>query len=136
MNKKVEQNDTLKTLEKSKKFLGWIQEFSKKIIFVVFLLYVATMLFSCYLVYISFIEGGYTGIDTLITEVNLTFREVVGGYIIKAAVENAFKIGGNYLTSVIEKKIELESAKFYSEHPELNSDMENIVINEDGEYDA
>ena len=46
-----------------------------------------------------------SGIDTLISEVNLTFREIVGGYIVKSAVENASKIIGNYVVGVIDAKL-------------------------------
>ena len=62
-------------------------------------------LFSLYLIYLSWQQGNISGIDTLITEINTTFRDVIGGYIIKAAVENAIKIGGGYLISLYETKL-------------------------------
>ena len=46
-----------------------------------------------------------SGIDTLIAENNSTFREIVGGYIIKAAIENAVKIAGNYYIGITDGRL-------------------------------
>jgi hypothetical protein len=46
------------------------------------------------MIYLSMkVTGDASMVSLLLTETNSTFRDVVGGYIIKAAVENAFKIG-------------------------------------------
>ena len=44
-------------------------------------------------------------IDTFISEVHCTFRDVIGGYIVKAAAENVFKIGGSYMESYMQYKV-------------------------------
>lgn len=92
-------------LEKQKKFALWAQEFSKKIVVVIFLLYLAMSVVNVIFVYLSYKLGSMSGIDTLISEVNLTFREIIGGYIVKSAVENASKIIGNYTVGVIDAKL-------------------------------
>lgn len=92
-------------LEKQKKFTLWAQEFSKKIVVVIFLMYLAMSVVNVIFVYLSYKLGSMSGIDTLISEVNLTFREIVGGYIVKSAVENASKIIGNYVVGVIDAKL-------------------------------
>lgn len=105
----VDQNELLKKeiqdTEKQKRFMVWVQEFSKKIIVVTFILYIANTLFSAYLIYLSYTQGIITGLDTLISETNSTFREVVGGYIIKSAIENAIKIGGNYYIGICDARL-------------------------------
>ena len=57
--------------------VSWLWEFSKKVVWTVTLLYIVSFVFA---------------ITTLITESNETFRVVVGGYLIKAGIENACKI--------------------------------------------
>ena len=59
-------------------------------------------------------------LDTLISESNLTFREVIGGYIIKAATENAIKIAG----SIAEKYIEFIANKKYKVEEEDDFDID------------
>lgn len=98
-------NKDIHDVEKQKKFIVWVQEFSKKIIIVVFALYIIMTLFCAYVVYKSWQLGIISGIDTLISEINNTFRDIVGGYIIKSAVENAIKIGGNYYVGIIDAKL-------------------------------
>lgn len=105
----VDQNELLKKeiqdTEKQKRFMVWVQEFSKKIIIVTFILYIGNTLFSAYLIYLSYTQGVITGLDTLISETNSTFRDVVGGYIIKSAIENAIKIGGNYYIGICDARL-------------------------------
>lgn len=45
--------------------------------------------------------------NTFVTEVHTTFRDVIGGYIIKAAMENVLKIGGSYIERIFEVKYNL-----------------------------
>ena len=93
----VEEN----TLKKSIGFMSWVQEFSKKIVAVTFLLFVAVNIFVMVLMFMQYYASGMepSGLETLLSEIHTTFRDVIGGYIIKAATENVLKIGG----AVIEK---------------------------------
>ena len=104
-----------KKLEKSKNFFTWVQEFSKKVIVIVFGMYIITTIFSLILVYLSWQSGMISGIDTLITETNQTLRDIVGGYLVKAGVENAVKIGGSYFVTVTDAKLKETYGKIKSE---------------------
>lgn len=124
-NKKKSEEDIKKdiqNIEKTKSFVIWVQEFSKKIVTVTFLLYVAITIFIAFLVYKSMELGVMSGIDTLITEINQTFRDVVGGYIVKAAVENAVKIGGSFYIKVAESKLAIYKQELKKKHPDIEFD--------------
>lgn len=92
-------------VEKQKKFIVWVQEFSKKIVVVIFIFYLLSSILSLFFVYLTYKQGIIAGLDTLITEINTTFREVVGGYIIKSAVENSVKIAGNYYVGICNARL-------------------------------
>lgn len=99
----------------SRSFFKWVQEFSKKIVSITFVIFVLINLFTLGLVaYNYFATFDLMYLDILLSETHLTFREVIGGYIIKAAAENSFKIIG----SIIEK---------YYEHKYANSPATNIT---------
>lgn len=107
--------------EQSKSFVKWIQEFSKKIVSVTFVIFVIINVYILSMISISYYTTGeLMCLDTLITESNLTFREVIGGYIIKAATENAIKIAG----SIAEKYIEFIANKKYKVEEEDDFDID------------
>ena len=72
---------------------GWLWEFSKRVVVVMAALYFISFIYAmvtcCWAVSLA---ADTTALSTLITETNETFRVVVGGYMIKAGVENATKI--------------------------------------------
>lgn len=74
----------------------WLWEFSKKVVCVVTALYFISFVFSMIVCWKELaLSYSTTALSTLITEANETFRVVVGGYLIKAGVENACKIVKN-----------------------------------------
>lgn len=76
----------------------WLWEFSKKVVTTAFLLYVSVTLYSLVGTYKAMlIVGDTTAMASFITEMNETFRVVVGGYMLKAAGENVAKIVTAYL---------------------------------------
>ena len=96
----------LEKVEKHKTTFMWITEFSKKVVVVIFVAYILMAIFSCVMVFLSMrITGMVSGLETLITEMNTTFRDIVGGYLVKAGVENAVKIGGNYYVGVADARL-------------------------------
>ena len=96
----------IKSVEKTKKTVIWMQEFSKRVVSVIFLIYVAVTIFTSVMIYLTMkVTGDASMVSLLLTETNSTFRDVVGGYIIKAAVENTFKIGGNYYVGAADAKL-------------------------------
>jgi hypothetical protein len=125
-------NDDLKDIEKTKKNFLWVQEFSKKIIVAIFLVYLIYNIISiCILLYNTY-KGDCAGFETLTTEVNETFRLIVGGYLIKAGLENVTKIGGSYYDNI--SKIKLAKIREEQGVPQENveddfvSDVEENTI--------
>lgn len=79
--------------KRSKKPLSWIWEFTKKVVSLVTALYAIAIIFTLIMCSMSLKEtGDISVLNTLITEINETFRVVVGGYLVKAGIENACKI--------------------------------------------
>lgn len=78
--------------KREKQPVKWLWEFSKRVVVITAVLY----FISCaYALIICAIWKDTATIGTLISEANETFRVVVGGYMIKAGVENALKIAGH-----------------------------------------
>lgn len=128
--------EDMDTLENNKRYIGWIQSFSKKIVSVTFGLYLVSVAFSIGMVWYSFQTGTITGIDTFITESNTTFREVVGGYIIKSAVENAVKIAGNYYIGIADAKLNALREKLGMESNDTSNNEENTTEESYDDIDA
>lgn len=125
----------IEAVEKQKKFITWVQEFSKKIVVVIFIMYIFSSISSLFLVYLSFTQGLISGIDTFISETNQTFREVVGGYIIKSAVENAVKIAGNYYIGICDAKLKAAKAALKKNGVEgLEDNSNNNNNSEENDY--
>ena len=97
--------DDLKDIEKTKKNFLWVQEFSKKIIVILFLIYVIYNIVSILVLLYSAKNGMISGFETLTVEINTTFRLIVGGYLVKAGFENVTKIGGSYYDNVNKIKL-------------------------------
>lgn len=90
----------------SNSFFIWIQEFSKKIVSITFFIYVIINIFVLAMLCLQYYNSGELGyIDTIIAETNQTFRDVIGGYIIKAATENAIKIAGSVITKYMDYRL-------------------------------
>ena len=118
-------DDDVKDLEKTKKNFLWVQEFSKKIIVAIFIIYILYCIISILLLIHSAYTGAISGFETLTTEINETFRLIVGGYLIKAGLENVTKIGGNYYDNVNKIKIQ-----------QMREDQGMLPIMESDEFNA
>ena len=124
-NKEIQVEDSVKEYSK---FFTWIQEFTKKIVVITFILFVISQIFSIIMILVAYIQTKQLlYMDTFITESHTTFREVIGGYIVKAAVENAIKISG----SIIEKYLNYRLAKDYGIDVTSTDDSENISDDEE-----
>src|SRR5574344_577911 len=76
----------------STKFFKWMQTFSKKIVIIISAVFVLTDLFTIIMIVLQYSQtGDFNSIDTLITETHTTFRDIVGGYIVKSTTENVCK---------------------------------------------
>lgn len=112
-----------KVLNKTKRNFLWVQEFSKKVIVILLILYVIYFAASLYGLYKMLLNDNITGFENLTTELNETFRFVVGGYLIKAGIENVTKITGNYYGSISKIKI-LKEKK--AAGMDINDDIEQL----------
>lgn len=133
MRKNNNLNQDEKVIEKTKKNFLWVQEFSKKIIVATFLLYVLYNIVSILiLVYSTYHMGMMSGFETLTTEINQTFRLIVGGYLVKAGFENVTKIGGSYYDNVNKIKLakmrEENGLSPINEEDDFVSDVEENTI--------
>ena len=100
---KISQEDN-KAIEKTKKNFLWVQEFSKKVIVILLLLYITYFIGALIALYKLILDGNAVGFETLTTEINETFRFIVGGYLIKSGLENITKIGGDYYGTIAKIK--------------------------------
>lgn len=115
-------------------FFSWIQEFSKKIVVIAFGIYILMDLISLAMVIIAYRQSGdLMFIDTIITEANQTFRDVIGGYILKAATENISK----GICVIMERYIGFKEREFDSNHPEdVSAPEESYIEDEDPQLDT
>ena len=134
----------IKDIENKRNFITWVQSFSKKTVTVLFMLYIVCTLFSIAAMTLSYLLIGESSVslDTFITENNQTFRVVIGGYLIKAAVENGLKISGNYYLGISNARLELLKKKLNLtfENPDVDTtdideDIETLATDEE-EYRA
>ena len=118
--------------ENNRSFFTWIQTFSKKIVTAFSILYMAVVIALIIMLVYGLRMGFTDGISTMITEINETFRIVIGGYLIKAAIENGFKITGGYFEGINRLKLKLQAKRSgaslddisLSESEEDESDLE------------
>lgn len=123
----IGKDGTEKIISENKSFIQWVQEYSKKIVTITFILFVIIEFVSLLMILIEYIRiGDSVHLDILIQEANLTFREVIGGYIIKAAMENVSKGFGMIADKYFQYK--MDSLEFESKQ---NQDEGPIM--EDGE---
>lgn len=93
------------SVKRNIEFMSWIQEFSKKVVVITFAIFIVANLFFLGMILVQFITTNeILYLDTFISEMHSTFREVIGGYLIKAAIENAIKIGGSTIKNYLELK--------------------------------
>lgn len=90
----------------SNSILNWLWEFSKKVVVFVTLCY---FIHSIYITVMINIIPDSAVLTTLVTETNETFRVIIGGYLLKAGIENAVKIK----TAKIAKKEDLMIERSY-----------------------
>lgn len=115
-----------KTIKTHGAFLNWLQEYSKVIVSITFFIFVIVNFYLLVMFAIEyFTSGNMEDLSVLLSETHTTFREVIGGYIIKAAVENSLKIGGSVITRYIDYK--------YPRGTEDEKDEEEIYTNPRGE---
>lgn len=111
----------------------WLIEFSKKVVFGSFILYIICTGVIISLLYLHFSNGDSTGFELFITETNTAFKIVVAGYVIKATFENIIKIGGAKYNDMLNIKHKLYKDYLAKEHGTTFDDeeKEDDVVNSD-----
>lgn len=93
------------TVKTHNAFLNWVQEYSKVIVSITYIIFVIIHIYLLIMFAIEyFASGNMEDMSVLLTETHTTFRDVIGGYILKAAVENSIKISGSIITRYIDYK--------------------------------
>lgn len=101
------ENNAEKLVNKNTGFLGWLQEFSKKVVAITFVIFLIINVFVMVFIALHyFVTGDIIYLDQLLAEAHTTFRDVIGGYIIKAATENVIKISGSVVEKFLENKLQ------------------------------
>lgn len=118
--------------EKTNGFFFWLQSFTKILVSIFSIVYVGILIFLLYVICVACIQYGSTdAVGVMISEINETFRIVIGGYLIKAGVENTFKIGGSFFEESLKKRLDakLKLKELDKEEDDIPSDD----IDEDAE---
>ena len=72
---------------------SWLLEFSKKVVFVIFVIYIINYVVCWIASFVCGLKGcNIPYIDTFITSTNETTQIVLGGYLFKAMAENIIKV--------------------------------------------
>lgn len=126
----------LKQVEKHSKSFNWLLEFSKKVVFGAFLVFLISTAVEIYVIYKSSLLGEPISLDTFISETNNTFRIVVGSYCIKACMENLSKISFSKYGDILKIKDKLLKEEL-TQDTGIQFDDANNTVNEDPvEYSA
>lgn len=94
----------IEELDKMNNTFSWLVEFSKKVVFAAFIVFLLSTGAIVTLLFLNYFNGDMTGFDTFIVETNSTFKIVVAGYCVKAAFENVVKISANKKNKLVELK--------------------------------
>lgn len=85
-------NKNRKRKQSLKNALSWSWEFTKLIVTMLTIVYFLIMIYCGVVIWMGMYKLAITTyLDTFITEINETFRLIVGANVIKAGVENVFK---------------------------------------------
>ncbi len=89
-------------------FMSWTQNFTKVIVSLTFFLFfVSNVTYMIFLALEFYFNKDLSYIDTFIMEMHNSFRDVIGGYLIKSATENVIKISGSYINTYMQSKAEV-----------------------------
>ena len=128
------QENSNKLVEKNTNFLGWLQEFSKKVVAITFLVFLAINIFVMIFIALHYFatDGDIIYLDQLLSEAHITFRDVIGGYIIKAATENVIKISGSVVDKFLENRLQVRSMNQHMNDGDLPLDDPNYIPEQGG----
>lgn len=121
----IDPNGDQTIIDDNRSFIQWVQTYSKKIVAITFFIFIVVEVLSLIMVLGEYIKvGDSMHLDILISEGNQTFREVIGGYLIKAAMENVSKGFSGIMDKYFEYKKDIL---------DYNKDNDTGPLMEDGE---
>lgn len=110
--------------------INWAAEFTKKIVTITFIIFVISNFFVMAIILGEYMTiGTVEYLDTLITEIHTTFRDVIGGYIVKAAMENVSKIGFSVLSEYLEARYDIKNLNTDNSEDSFDGDDSNFTYN-------
>ena len=125
----ISDNDKDKSIKKHFEFFNWTLSFTKNCVQACFILFVIANLFIVGLITVNFVYNNQlVGIETYITEMFNMFVVVVGGYIVKAAIENSVKITMSVLSDWLIKRYKIKNNEMNE-----TTDESCEEINDEGE---
>lgn len=126
---KINNNRLDKIIDNSTELVDFAISFTKTVVKVSFVLFVIINAFILIMLSINYINSGeLLYIDSLITESYGMLRDVIAAYIIKAATENALRIGFSVLSDYLDKKYDI---KIKDEEDEFEIDDNDYIDNID-----
>ena len=108
----VDDNDKNKTVKDSFKFFNWTLSFTKNVVQVAFIIFVIANIFIMGMIIWHYVRTAELySMDTYIDRIFEMFIAVIGGYIIKSAVENSIRISFSVINDYLEKKLQIQMEK-------------------------
>ena len=105
----VDDNTKNESIEKSFKFFNWTISFTKNVVQVAFIIFVIANLFIMGMIVWHYVRmGELYPMDTYIDRIFEMFIAVIGGYIIKSAVENSIRISFSVISDYLDKKLQIK----------------------------
>lgn len=106
----IEESRLDKIINNSTEMVDFSISFTKTVVRISFILFVAVNIFILIMTSINFaLTNELLFIDTLITESYGMLRDVIAAYIIKAATENSLRIGFSVLSDYLDKKYDIKT---------------------------
>lgn len=105
----INNSDKNQTVGESFKFFNWTLSFTKNVVQVAFIIFVVANLFIMgMIIWHNAQTGELFAMDIYIDKVFEMFIAVIGGYIIKSAVENSIRITFSVVNDYLEKKLQIQ----------------------------
>lgn len=122
-------NKNRKRKQSLKNALSWSWEFTKLIVTMLTIVYFLIMIYCGVVIWMGMYKLAITTyLDTFITEINETFRLIVGANVIKAGVENVFKYndfgGKGELYNNSKTSINNESESLYTSEDSISDGLQ------------
>lgn len=106
--------------------VDWVQSFTKKVIIALFVIYILSDIYGLIMSIVLYLQTMDPSlISSIISETNITFRDIVGAYILKSLGENISKGVGAIFEYVISHK-----------YPKKDKTPEEIINEDDPLADA